>query len=82
MKKIEYQCCFCGEGIGESAENLSPLDPCTVVLVANWQQPSSKQVEQQFFCHLSCFKSRMRHNVPVEVEELAADLKSENSDES
>jgi hypothetical protein len=43
---------------------------------------SSKQVEQQFFSHISCFKSRMWHNVPAEVEELAGDLESENSDES
>jgi hypothetical protein len=82
MKKIQFQCCFCGEGIGKSAENLSPLDPCAVVLVANWQQPSSKQVEQQFFSHLSCFKSRMWHNVPVDVEELAADLESEKTGDS
>jgi hypothetical protein len=80
MKKIDYQCCFCGEGIGESTERINPLDPCAVVLVANWQQPSSKQVEQQFFSHLDCFKNRMWHNVTVEVEELAADLSSESAD--
>jgi len=74
MKKIEYQCCFCGEGIGESAARFNPLDPCAVVLVANWQQPDHEQAEQQFFCHLSCFKGVMWHNVPVEVEELAVDL--------
>jgi hypothetical protein len=39
MKKIEFQCCFCGEGISESVENFNPLDPCAVMLVANWQRP-------------------------------------------
>jgi hypothetical protein len=39
---------------------------------------SAKQVEQQFYCHLSCFKSRMWHNVPVDIEELAADIESGN----
>ena len=82
MKKIEYQCCFCGEGISETAETLSPLDPCAVVLVANWHHSTSKQVEQQFFCHLSCFKSRVWHNVPVEVEELAADLETKRAGDS
>ena len=74
MKESGYQCCFCGEGIGESAARFNPLDPCAVVLVANWQQLRVDQVEQQFFCHLSCFKSVVRPNVPIEIEELAADL--------
>jgi hypothetical protein len=68
MKKLEYQCCFCGEGIGESA-----VDPCAIVLIGNWLSPVEKQAEQQFFCHVACFKEAMWPNVPVDIERLVAD---------
>jgi hypothetical protein len=70
MKNLEFQCCFCGEGIGTSEEKRHTLDPCALILIANWQQPESEQAEQQFFCHLSCFKKLMWLNVPIEVESL------------
>lgn len=71
MKKLQYACCFCGEGIGDSAERFHRLDPCAVVLIGNWQQPEAEQAEQQFFCHLSCFKKAVEGKSPVEIEELA-----------
>jgi hypothetical protein len=63
-----YQCCFCGEGISESA-----VDPCAIVLVGNWGGPEANQAEQQFFCHVECFKKALWPNVPVEIERLVAD---------
>jgi hypothetical protein len=68
MKKLKYQCCFCGESIYES-----DVDPCALILFGNWQAPEPEQVEQQFFCHVGCFKKSMWPNVPVEIEELVAD---------
>jgi hypothetical protein len=65
-----YQCCFCGGGIEESGIGAARLDPCAVVLIANWKKPESEQGLQQFFCHLDCFKKTMWPNVPVEVESM------------
>ena len=66
--KHQYQCCFCGEAISESA-----VDPCAIVLVGNWAGPEPEQAEQQFFCHVACFKKAMWPNVPVEIEGRVAD---------
>jgi hypothetical protein len=63
--KHQYQCCFCGKTISESA-----VDPCAIVLVGNWRSPPQQQAEQQFFCHVACFKQAMWPNVPVEIERL------------
>lgn len=70
MGKLTYQCCFCGESIEDGVGSSKPIDPCAVILIANWQEPELKQVEQQFFCHVACFKGHMWTNVPVEIEEL------------
>jgi hypothetical protein len=69
--KHTYQCCFCGKGISESA-----VDPCAIVLVGNWSGPETEQAEQQFFCHVACFKKSLWPNVPVEIEGLIADKQS------
>lgn len=71
MKRLEFQCCLCGEGIGTSLEKWHRLDPCAVVLIGNWQQPESEQAEQQFFCHLVCFRRAVEVHAPVEIEQLA-----------
>jgi hypothetical protein len=69
MKDLQYQCCFCGESIVQSQ-----IDPCAVILVGNWQSSKpAEQADQQFFCHVACFKKAMWHNVPVEIEGLVAD---------
>lgn len=70
MEELKYQCCLCGEGIGESMENFHRLDPCAIVLIANWQAPQPQQAEQQFFCHLACFKKTVGQHAPVEIESL------------
>ena len=73
MINIECQCCFCGEGIEESAAGASRLDPCAVVLVVNWKKSEEEQASQQFFCHLACFKKSVGRNAPVDVELLIED---------
>ena len=65
------QCCFCGEGIAEDAD-AHELDPCAVILVGNWKKAPDRQVDQQYFCHLACFKAAVEKHAPVDVEELAA----------
>ena len=73
MEDLQFQCCFCGEGVSRSFAKDERLDPCAVVLIGNWQGPEDEQVTQQFFCHLSCFKKAMYPNVPVGIEDLADD---------
>jgi hypothetical protein len=68
---LQYQCCLCGEEIDKSADGQGPVDPCAIVLIANWSKPEAEQTSQQFFCHLACFRKTVWHNVPVGVELLA-----------
>lgn len=55
-----YQCCFCGEGIESNK-----VDVTSLIVITNWDK--EEQQEQQFFCHLECFKQRVFENVPVFV---------------
>jgi hypothetical protein len=63
--KHQYQCCFCGHAINESA-----VDPCALVVVGNWAGPQPEQAEQQFFCHIVCFKNTVTDDLSVEIEEI------------
>ena len=60
---LEYQCCFCGQGINPPTKGGDPLDPCAVVLIAKWQRPESEQGVQQFFCHVACFEQHGKHGM-------------------
>lgn len=68
MNALAYMCCFCGEGIGESADKVNRLDPCAIIVVANWQRSSAEQAEQQFFCHLKCFEGSLAPGASGSVE--------------
>jgi hypothetical protein len=70
--EFEFQCCFCGKAIEESPE--TSLDPCAIVVIGNWKRSSEEQVEQQYFCHLQCFKIAVEQHAPVDLEDLAADF--------
>jgi hypothetical protein len=74
--KHTYQCCFCGETINESA-----VDPCAIVLVGNWAAAAAEQAEQQFFCHVACFKKAMWPNVPVEIERLVTETQGQSREQ-
>jgi hypothetical protein len=67
---LQYQCCFCGEGVPKASEGGDPLDPCAVVLIGRWERPESEQGVQQFFCHVACFERVSRH-ATVEREVLS-----------
>ena len=71
--EFECQCCFCGDAIAEAAANGHTLDPCAVIVIGKWKKSSDLQVEQQYFCHLDCFKRLVETHAPVELEELAAE---------
>jgi hypothetical protein len=55
-QSFKYECCICKEAIPD--DDLSPktLDPCTLILISNFDRPREKQKEQQFFCHFECFR--------------------------
>lgn len=70
MNEHKYMCCFCGESIGESTQLFHRLDPCAIVLVGNWRGSRDEQIEQQFFCHLDCFRNAVDPQIPVALERL------------
>ncbi len=43
---------------GETVETLVGLDPCLLIVVANWRGSEEAQPEQQFFAHGTCLLSR------------------------
>lgn len=58
MTNRGYQCCFCGEDIESTEEDVTSL-----IVISNWDK--DEQADQQFFCHLQCFKRRVVENVPI-----------------
>jgi len=48
--RLRVQCWYCKEQIAYEG-----LDPCAVILVANWGD-TGNQREQQFFAHADCFR--------------------------
>ena len=47
----QFMCFFCREGIEQQGD-----DPCAIVLVTSWTKPRKQQKEQQFWCHVECFR--------------------------
>lgn len=69
MTDLVYACCFCEGSIASTN-----VDPCALALVGNWRSPMvEERAEQQFFCHIACFRKAIRSNVPVAIEEMVAD---------
>ena len=64
---IDFQCCFCGNTV--NSDSAHRLDPCAIVVISHWQEPTSEQQEQQFFCHFECFK-RVAAHAPMYLEDL------------
>lgn len=61
-------CCFCGEGIASS-----PIDPCSINILINWDKSRDKQYSQDFFCHITCFKKQILPTIPLYIEHLGYD---------
>jgi hypothetical protein len=62
---VDVMCAFCGQDV----ETLG-VDPCALVVVANWRASSTQQREQQFLAHAECLRSRMHPEVAAEAEVL------------
>jgi hypothetical protein len=69
MSALKLQCCLCGKGIGDNLEVAHRLDPCALVLVANWDKELPEPKEQQFFCHFACFKRVVEPHAPLHIED-------------
>lgn len=53
---MQYQCCFCKNGIEEGVKVNNLLDPCALIIVANIDQSRPNQKEQKLYCHFDCFR--------------------------
>ena len=60
-------CAFCGEAVDEAG-----LDPCALVVVTGWAGPEDDQLEQQFFTHAACLRTRLHPDVAVHADVLDA----------
>jgi hypothetical protein len=52
---IKYRCCICRETVS-SEEKSFHLDPCSLFIISNIDEPRDNQKEQEFFCHFQCFR--------------------------
>ena len=78
---LDYQCCICKETVTKHA--VSPLDPCSLILVSNIDLPRDDQKEQEFFCHLECFRRLINNDSLMYVMESdAATIGKIKADES
>lgn len=65
MNKTIYQCCFCDKSIESNN-----LDVVSLFATTNWDKEVDKQHEQQFFCHINCFKQQLGKSVPLYLLDL------------
>jgi hypothetical protein len=57
---VDYQCCICKKTV--NSESPSSLDPGGLILVSNIDLPRNDQKEQEFFCHLECFRRLVKND--------------------
>jgi hypothetical protein len=67
---LKYQCCFCGQEIVKGTGAGHEFDPCALVLIARWAEEESRQLEQQFFCHMECFRKAAGEYAPLYIEDI------------
>jgi len=78
---LYYQCCICKETVNK--ESASSLDPCSLILASNIDQPRDDQKEQEFFCHLECFRRLVNNDgIMYIIESDAATIGENKADES
>lgn len=65
MNELEYECCFCGEGISSSK-----TDPCSLNVMINIDKLKEQQFDQDFYCHIGCFKKKIMPMVSLYIEHL------------
>jgi hypothetical protein len=64
MRELEYQRCFCGQGISQDPAKAHAFDPCAVILIANWSKGERNKGSSSFSATLSAFANLrvlMRH---------------------
>jgi hypothetical protein len=49
--KIVYMCCLCTQEIERT-----DIDPCALIVVANWAGAEDEQRSQQLWCHGKCIE--------------------------
>ncbi len=59
----QYTCCFCGKAISKNQSITS------ISVTVNWNRQESEQQDQQFFCHLDCFKKALKKEEFLYLEE-------------
>ena len=78
---LDYQCCICKETV--TKDTVSPLDPCSLVLVSNIDLPRDVQKEQEFFCHRECFRRLINNDSLLYIMEsdfaTIAEIKADES---
>lgn len=74
MRRLQYQCFFCGKTIEPNE-----CDPCSLIVVTGWDGPADRQHEQQFFCHAEHLRSAAHPSVPLYVLDLCGG--TENSED-
>jgi hypothetical protein len=50
----DVMCAFCGQGVQRG-----DVDPCALVVIANWRALEEEWREQQFFTHAECLRTRL-----------------------
>ena len=55
--ELKYICCFCGQKVESSK-----TDSCAINVMINADKDKDKQYDQDFYCHLACFKKHLYPN--------------------
>lgn len=58
IKQLNFDCCFCDNNI-----KLSTVDPCNISILINIDKDKKKQYNQNFWCHLACFRKILHANI-------------------
>lgn len=53
-ENLDFECCFCGEGIESSKVN-----PADILITTNCDKAVEMQYSQTFFCHVECFYNKL-----------------------
>lgn len=72
VASLDVMCAFCGNGIERAG-----VDPCGLLIIANWRAPREEWREQQFFTHADCLRTRMHPDAAANAATLDADWDGE-----
>jgi hypothetical protein len=75
---LKLQCFICKESI----ENENKLDPCSVQVSTNYNEPVEDQKTQTFFCHFSCFKKVNNDDSTIYLESMSTSREMEEENKN